>query len=68
MGLGVARALACQGAEAGVGSCAGAFDRLAVQAHTGAAITPSRLEAFSKLMCEKLDTADIQARKVPSVQ
>jgi hypothetical protein len=37
--------------------------RLTVQAHTRAAITPSRLEAFSKLICKKLDTADVQARK-----
>jgi hypothetical protein len=40
-----------------------ALDRMAVQARTRAAITPARLEAFSKLMCEKLDTADVQARK-----
>ena len=40
-----------------------ALDRLASQARTRAAITPARLDAFSKLMCEKLDTADVQARK-----
>ena len=40
-----------------------AFDRMTVQANTRAAITPARLEAFSKLMREKLDTADVQARK-----
>ena len=40
-----------------------ALDRIAVQSRTRAAITPARLEAFSKLMCEKLDTADVQARK-----
>src|SRR5215471_15262264 len=26
------------------------------------AITPARLQAFSKLICEKLETADVQAR------
>ena len=40
-----------------------ALDRMADQARTTAAITPARLEAFSKLVCEKLDTADVQARK-----
>jgi site-specific DNA recombinase len=40
-----------------------ALDRLVVQSRTKAAITPARLEAFSKLMCEKLETADVQARK-----
>jgi site-specific DNA recombinase len=40
-----------------------ALDRQVVQARTKAAITPTRLEAFSKLMCEKLDTTDVRARK-----
>ena len=40
-----------------------ALDRMAAQAHTSAAITPARLEAFSKLMREKLDTADVRARQ-----
>jgi site-specific DNA recombinase len=40
-----------------------ALDRIAAQAHSSAAITPARLEAFSKLMREKLDTADVRARQ-----
>ena len=40
-----------------------ALDRMAAQAHSSAAITPARLEAFSKLMREKLDTADVRARQ-----
>ena len=34
-----------------------------MQSHARATITPARLEAFSRLMCEKLDTGDTQARK-----
>ena len=33
------------------------------QARTNAAITPQRLQNFSRLMQEKLDTGDIQAKK-----
>ena len=40
-----------------------ALDRMANQARSTAAITPARLEAFSRLMRQKLDTADMQARK-----
>src|SRR5262245_61130580 len=36
---------------------------MVVEARTGAAITPAKLEAFSQLMREKLDTADAKARK-----
>ena len=39
------------------------FDRIKIQVHARATITPARLEAFSRLMCEKLDTGDTQARK-----
>src|SRR5262249_6613451 len=40
-----------------------ALDRMVVATRTGAAITPARLEAFSQLMREKLDTGDAKARK-----
>lgn len=40
-----------------------ALDRLVVQARTAATITPDRLEAFSQLMRDKLDTADAKTRK-----
>jgi site-specific DNA recombinase len=40
-----------------------ALDRVAVHARTGEAITPARLEAFSQLMRDKLDTADAKTRK-----
>jgi site-specific DNA recombinase len=40
-----------------------ALDRMAAQVHSGTAITPTRLEAFSKLMREKLETSDIRARQ-----
>jgi hypothetical protein len=36
---------------------------IAVQARNRGTITPAPLKAFSKLMYEKLDTADVQARK-----
>jgi site-specific DNA recombinase len=39
------------------------LDRIAIQARAGASIDPDRLNAFSSLMCEKLDTGDTQARK-----
>ena len=39
------------------------LDRMASQTRASAAITPDRLEAFSRLMREKLETADMQARK-----
>src|SRR5262245_60160309 len=39
------------------------LDRIAIQAETRATITRDRLEAFSKLMREKLDTGDTRARK-----
>jgi len=39
------------------------LDRIAIQAHARATITPARLEAFSRLVNEKLDSADVQARK-----
>ena len=39
------------------------LDRIAIQAHARATITPVRLEAFSRLVNEKLDSADVQARK-----
>jgi site-specific DNA recombinase len=39
------------------------LDRIAVQTREQAAITPERLEAFSRLMREKLETGDIQARR-----
>ena len=40
-----------------------ALDRMASLARSSAAITPARLQAFSQLMCQKLDAADVQARK-----
>lgn len=39
------------------------LDRIAAQTRERAAITPDRLEAFSRLMREKLETGDIQARR-----
>jgi site-specific DNA recombinase len=39
------------------------LDRIAIQGRAGAAINLDRLNAFSSLMCEKLDTGDTQARK-----
>jgi site-specific DNA recombinase len=39
------------------------LDRIAVQAHARAAITPARLESFSRVMNEKLDCGDVQAKK-----
>jgi hypothetical protein len=39
------------------------LDRIATQIHERAAITPDRLEAFSSLMRDKLETGDIQARR-----
>src|SRR5262249_47521686 len=38
------------------------LDRIAVQAHARAAITPARLESFSRVMNEKLDCGDVQAK------
>ena len=40
-----------------------ALDRMATQAHSAAVITPVRLEAFSTLMRDKLDAADVRARQ-----
>ena len=39
------------------------LDRIAVQLNTHATITPARLEAFARLMRDKLETGDIQARR-----
>jgi len=39
------------------------LDRIAAQARSGAEITPERVEAFAKLMREKLERGDAQARK-----
>ena len=39
------------------------LERIMTQARTNSAITPQRLQNFSRLMQEKLDTADIQAKK-----
>ena len=39
------------------------LDRITIQSETRATITRDRLEAFSKLMREKLDTGDTQTRK-----
>jgi site-specific DNA recombinase len=39
------------------------LDRIASQISSRAAITPDRIEAFAKLMREKIDTADIHGRK-----
>jgi len=36
---------------------------MVTQARTNAAITPQRLQNFSRLMQEKLDAGDIQAKK-----
>jgi chromosome segregation ATPase len=38
-------------------------DRMAAQAHSAAVITPARLDAFSTLMRNKLDAADVRARQ-----
>ena len=43
------------------GTAQDALDRIAVQSRARAAITPIRLEAFSQLMREKLDTGDVHA-------
>ena len=40
-----------------------ALDRLSVQTQARAAITPERLAAFAAMMRERLDSADIKARK-----
>jgi site-specific DNA recombinase len=40
-----------------------ALDRMVGEGRIGAAITPAQLEAFSKLMREKLDTADVRQRQ-----
>ena len=39
------------------------LDRFAVQLNTRATITPARLEAFARLMQDKMETGDIQARR-----
>ena len=39
------------------------LDRIKSQVEAKAGVTPERIEAFSKLMREKLDEGDIQARK-----
>ncbi len=39
------------------------LDRIACQIASSAAITPERIEAFSALVCEKIDSADVQGRK-----
>jgi hypothetical protein len=39
------------------------LERMVAQARTNSAITPDRLQNFSRLMQEKLDTGDIQAKK-----
>jgi site-specific DNA recombinase len=39
------------------------LDRIAIQARASATINPDLLNAFSSLMCEKLDRGDTQARK-----
>jgi site-specific DNA recombinase len=39
------------------------LDRLAAQARSGAEVTPERVDAFAKLMREKLERGDAQARK-----
>jgi len=38
-------------------------DLIGPDRHTGATINLERLNNFSRLMCEKLDTGDTQARK-----
>jgi len=39
------------------------LERIVTQARTTSAITPERLQKFSRLMHEKLDTGDVQAKK-----
>src|SRR5262245_34876538 len=39
------------------------LDRMATQARSNSAITPQRLQNFSRLMQDKLDAGDIQAKK-----
>jgi site-specific DNA recombinase len=39
------------------------LDRIAVQLDTRAIVTPARLEAFARLMRDKLETGDVQARR-----
>jgi site-specific DNA recombinase len=39
------------------------LERIAVQLNTRATITPAHLEAFARLMRDKLETGDIQARR-----
>jgi site-specific DNA recombinase len=39
------------------------LERIAEQARTSRALTPDRIEAFARLLNEKIETADIQARK-----
>jgi site-specific DNA recombinase len=39
------------------------IDRIETQTRQGANVTPERIEAFAKLMREKLDSGDTQARK-----
>ena len=39
------------------------MDRIDTQAHQSSSVTPERIEAFSKLMRDKLDSGDTQARK-----
>ncbi len=39
------------------------LDRIASQIASSAAITPERIEAFAALVCEKIDSADVQGRK-----
>ncbi|MGE3743532.1 MAG: recombinase family protein, partial [Geminicoccaceae bacterium] len=40
-----------------------ALDRTKIQLRTVAAVTPARLEAFSRIMRERLQTADVRARQ-----
>ena len=39
------------------------LERIETQAHQSAKITPERIEAFTRLVREKLDSGDSQARK-----
>ena len=39
------------------------FDRIQTQGRQSSNVTPERIEAFTRLMREKLDTGDTQARK-----
>ena len=39
------------------------LDRIDTQARQSSSVTPDRIEAFSKLMRDKLDSGDTQARK-----